>query len=71
MLYSHKTKEDKLSQKTEQLEQKLFSIAKEAGLDKWIEYDDEMDRYFPTIEMEEEIHHYIDTYNHRQRNFSR
>lgn len=67
VLNSHKTKGDTLSKKIEELEQKIFSFAKDAGLEKWIEYDAEMAQYFPTLDMEDKLHDYIDQYNLRQK----
>ena len=66
VLNSHKTDDDKILKETDNLEQLIFSFAKEAGLDKLIEYDDEMKKYFPTADMEDEIHIHIDKYNKRQ-----
>lgn len=67
VLNSHKTKVDTISKKSEELEQKLFSFAKDAGLEKWIEYDSEMKQYFPTSDMEDELHKFIDQYDLRQK----
>jgi hypothetical protein len=66
MLNSHKTKDDNISKKSENLEQKIFSFAKDAGLEKWIEFDTEMGKYFPTADKEDELHKFIDLYNLRQ-----
>lgn len=63
VLNSHKTKNDQLSMATDDLEQVIFQFAKEAGLERWIEYDDAMKKYFPTADMEDEVHVYIDKYN--------
>ncbi|WP_166963944.1 hypothetical protein [Yeosuana marina] len=67
MLNSHKIKDDSMSKRTEGLEQNLFSFAKDAGLEKWIEFDTEMEKYFPTANMEDELHKFIDLYNLRQK----
>jgi len=67
MLNSHKTKDDSISKKSENLEQKIFSFAKDAGLEKWIEFDTEMGEYFPTADMEDELQKFIDLYNLRQK----
>lgn len=64
---SHKTSEDKLSKETDDLEQLVFSFAKESGLEKWIEYDDSMKKYFPTADMEDKIHIHIDKYDKKPR----
>jgi hypothetical protein len=67
MLNSHKIKVDSISKRTESLEQNIFSFAKDAGLGKWIEFDTEMKKYFPTADMEDELHKFIDLYNLRQK----
>ncbi len=67
VLNCHKTDKDKLFEESDDLEQVIFQSAKEAGLEKWIEYDDELKKYFPTAEMEDEIHVHIDKYNKRRR----
>ncbi len=67
MLNSYKNKDDIISKKTEDLEQNIFSFAKDAGLERWIEYDIPMGKYFPTADMEDELHKYIDLYNLRQK----
>ncbi len=64
---SYKTREDKVYQETNRFEQYVFSFAKEFKLDKWIEYDDELKKYFPTALMEESIHKHIDKYNEQQK----
>ncbi len=69
MLNSHKTKEDKQLKEIEALEQYLFSFAKESGLSKWVEYDEELKRYFPTEQMEENLHKFVEKYNNRQGRF--
>ncbi len=67
VLNCHKIKDDKLSKETDDLEQLIFAFAKEDGLEKWIEYDDEMEKYFPTADMEDKIHVHIDKYNNKQK----
>jgi len=66
MLNSYKTRDDRMSQETHKLEQYIFSIAKETGFEKWIEYDEDMDEYFPTADMEDDLHIFVDKYNERQ-----
>jgi len=65
VLNSYKTGEDKVFQETDEFEQYVFSYAKEFKLEKWIEYDDQLKKYFPTRAMETALHKYIDTYNTR------
>lgn len=63
MLKSYKKKGYLISKKTNDLEQSIFSFAKDAGLERWIEYDTEMGKYFPTADMENELHKFVDLYN--------
>ena len=65
VLNSKKTNLDKQQKATEELEQVIFSFAKDAGLEKWIEYDEQFKRYFLTADMEDDNHIYIDKYNKR------
>ena len=67
ILNCHKTSEDKISIQSNELEQIIFSHAKDAILDDWIEYDEDMKTYFPTADMEDAIHKFIDLYNLRQK----
>lgn len=67
MLNSYKTNKDLIQKQTNDLEQHLFSFAKSADLEKWIEYDKDMKMYFPTAEMEEDLQDFIDKYNQRQK----
>lgn len=67
MLNSYKQKDDIVSKKTDNLEQNIFSFAKGAGLEGWIEYDSEMEKYFPTADMEDELHKFVDIYNLKQK----
>lgn len=67
MLNSYKTEDDKMLKETDEVEQIIFSFAKDAGLERWIEFDDEMSKYFPTVEMEDRLQMFIDKYNDRQK----
>lgn len=67
MLNSFKTNTDKVSKETDNLEQVVFSYAKNAGLENWIEYDEKLKMYLPTANMEEELQECIDKYNQRQK----
>jgi hypothetical protein len=53
MLNSYKKNDDNISKETDNLEQNIFSFAKDAGLERWIEYDSEMGKYFQTADMED------------------
>ena len=66
VLNSYKTREDRVQKETDKFEQYIFSLAKENGLEKWIEYDEDLRKYFPTALMEENLHKHIDKYNKRQ-----
>lgn len=63
---SYKTKEDKLYKETDNLEQHIFSYASQFGLVDWIEYDQRLKKYMPTLTMEEKFHPLIQKYNKRQ-----
>jgi hypothetical protein len=67
MLNSYKKNDDSISKETDDLEQNIFSFAKNAGLERWIEYDSELGKYFPTADMEDELHKFIDIYNLKQK----
>ena len=63
VLNSHKVEHDKIYRDSEELEQVIFSFAKEAGLEKWIEYDEDTKTYMPTSKMEEEVHIHLEMYD--------
>lgn len=66
VLNSYKTKEDKIHKETDEIEQFIFSMAKKYGLEKWVEYDESLSKYFPTALMESKLHEFIDKYNQKQ-----
>lgn len=51
--------------KFDDLEQYIYSSAKEIGLDKYIEYDTKLKKFFPTKDFEEnsEVSQYMDEYD--------
>lgn len=64
VMNAHKTEEDPSTEKYSKLEQKIFSFANKMGCENLIEYDKEMNRYFPTKEFDEgQGMQYIDEYN--------
>jgi hypothetical protein len=63
---SYKIKEDKLYKESDNLEQHIFSFASRFGLEEWIEYDQQMKKYVPTLTLEEKFHPLIEKYNKRQ-----
>ena len=65
VLNSHKTQEDKLFKETSELEQYIFSQAIEVGFEKWIKYDEESGKYFPTLLMEEALDKHVSNYDKR------
>jgi hypothetical protein len=67
MLNSHKTDDDIISKESEDLEQLIFSYAKDFGFKEWIEYDVDLKKFFPTADMEDDLHINIDKYNKRQK----
>ena len=58
------TKGDERIKKYDEIEQYIFSFAKDAGLEKYIEYDEKLKKFFPTSEFEEdpEIEQYREDY---------
>ena len=67
VLNSYKTRNDKEYLETDKFEQFIFSFAKEFKLEKWVEYDQELKKYFPTASMEDAFHKHIDKYNQQQK----
>ncbi len=67
VLNSFKTKEDKIYKETDEIEQYIFSLAKKYGFGEWIEYDESLDKYFPTALMESDLHQFIDKYKQKQK----
>jgi len=55
---------DKRIKKYDEIEQYIFSFAKKAGLEKYIEFDKEFNQFFPTLEFEEntDVSKYIQDY---------
>lgn len=58
-------KGDKQIEKYNEIEQLIFSSAKEAGLEHWVEYDEESKEFFPTRRFDEdkETNKYREEYN--------
>lgn len=58
------SEEDPQIEKYNEIEQYIFSFAKDAGLENYIEYDEEFKKFFPTQELEEnpEIEQYREEY---------
>jgi len=56
---------DEQIEKYNEIEQYIFSFAKEAGLEEYIEFDEKYNRFFPTADFEEdpEIEKYLQDYN--------
>src|SRR4030067_758701 len=56
---------DEEAEKFEEIEQYIFSLAKDFKLENYIRHNKEFDKYFPTIEFEEEskVEKYISEYN--------
>lgn len=56
---------DEQIEKYNKIEQYIFSFAEEAGMDRYIEFDKKLNKFFPTIEFEEEtdIEKYRSEYN--------
>lgn len=69
MLNSHKIKEDKLYKETDNLEQHIFSYAKDFGVENWFELSSDFVKYFPTQKMERELHKFVDKYDAKPKRF--
>lgn len=54
VMNSHTTGNNPKSEPYEELEQKIFSYAKDAGLENLVMYNKQYDKYFPTREYEDE-----------------
>jgi hypothetical protein len=67
VLNSYKTTEDSIYRETDKFEQYIFGYTKDFKLEKFIEREGEDRKYFPTAQMEEAFHKYIDKYNERQK----
>ena len=67
MLNSYKKKDDNISKETDNLEQIIFSFAKNAGFERWIEHDSELGKFFPTADMDDDMHKFIEIYNLKQK----
>jgi ABC-type Fe3+ transport system substrate-binding protein len=63
MINAHRT--DDLVEKYEDLEQYLLSFYKDFDMEKYIEFDKKLNKFFPTGEFEEDtdVEQYIDEYN--------
>lgn len=57
------SKEDPTDEKLEEIEDYIYSFAKEFGLENFIEYDEKHKKYFPTNELDELVQKYIDEYD--------
>jgi hypothetical protein len=51
IINAHKRKEDKIQLENKNLEQTIFSFAKDYGFENLIEYDYKLKMYFPTAYM--------------------
>ena len=64
VMNAHKIEKDPSIEKYSKLEQKIYSFANKMGCENLIEYDKEMNEYFPTKEFDEgQGMKYIDEYN--------
>ncbi|MFQ5686990.1 MAG: hypothetical protein ACE5GV_10055, partial [Candidatus Scalindua sp.] len=64
VMNAHKIKKDPSIEKYSKLEQKIYSFADKMGCENLIEYDKEMNEYFPTKELDEgQGMQYIDEYD--------
>ncbi|MBA3014085.1 MAG: hypothetical protein FP815_03920 [Desulfobulbaceae bacterium] len=65
VINAHKSEPDEKTEPYDQLQQKIFALAKEYGLDNLIHYDPEIGEYSPTLEFEENANDqvFIDEYD--------
>jgi hypothetical protein len=63
MINSHRT--DNIEERYEELEQYILSFSEEFGSENYVEFDEELNRFFTTREFEEdaEIEHYKEEYD--------
>jgi hypothetical protein len=57
------SKEDPHNKDFEEIENYIYSFAKEFGFEKYFEYDPKLKRYFPTNEFDVLVQEYIDEYD--------
>ncbi len=67
MINSYKLKKDKAYEETENLEQHLFSYAKEFGLENWFNYEEKQGSALYTYDKEQSFHKLVDKYNLQQK----
>lgn len=63
MLHAHAEEERKDTVKFRELEQKILSLAKNFGMSKEILYDEKLEEYFASKEIEDSCLAYVDEYN--------
>lgn len=59
VMNAHKEDEDAVQKKTKEVEDIIHAQAEKAGLKHWVEYDEDIGSFLPTLKMETEIHDYI------------
>lgn len=65
VMNARKIEKDAGTEKYEELVQKVYSFAKDFKYESLIEYNKQLEGFFPTnrFEMDEDVHHYIDEYD--------
>lgn len=58
-----RSEEDPIDKDLEEIENYIFSFAKDFGLDNYVEYDEGHKKYFPTNDFDELAHKYIEEYD--------
>ena len=56
-------KGDERIKEFDEIEQYIFSFAKDFGLEKYVEFDEKFQEFFPTSELEEELQKFVDEYD--------
>ena len=59
----NRTKEDPQDEKIEEIEDYVFSFAKEFGFDNYVDYDQKYKKHFPTNEFDEVAQKYVEDYD--------
>ena len=56
-------KDDEHIKEFDEIEQYIFSFAKDFGLEKYVEFDEKLQEFFPIGELEEELQKFVDEYD--------
>jgi hypothetical protein len=65
---SYTMRDTEIYHETEGLQQYIYSFAKEFGQEEWIDFVEDRQMYYPSLEMHEELEQFIEKYNNDQKN---